>query len=91
MSQATVWASQGQLHRWVGHVLAVRSTASIIEVFHKGQRIASHPRSHNELFVTLPEHMPSAHRQHRQWSPGRFLNWAKQIGPATLEGQSSAN
>ena len=72
-------------HRWVGHVLAVRSSASVIEVFHKGQRIASHPRSHTELFVTLPEHMPSAHRQHREWSPGRFLNWAKQIGPATLE------
>jgi transposase len=72
-------------HRWVGHVLDVRTTAAVVEVFHKGQRIAAHPRSHKVPFSTLPEHMPSAHRQHREWSPGRFLNWAKQIGPATLE------
>jgi len=72
-------------HRWVGHVLDVRASASVVEVFHKGHRIAAHPRSHTKLFSTLPEHMPSSHRQHREWSPGRFLNWAGQIGPATLE------
>ena len=72
-------------HRWVGHVLDVRASATVVEIFHKGQRIAAHARSHKDLFSTLSEHMPSAHRQHREWSPGRFLNWAKQIGPATLE------
>jgi len=72
-------------HRWVGHVLDVRASASVVEVFHKGQRIAAHPRSYTKLFCTLPEHMPSSHRQHREWSPGRFLNWAGQIGPATGE------
>ena len=72
-------------HRWVGHVLDVRASASVVEVFYKGQRIAAHPCSHTKLFSTLPEHMPSSHRQHREWSPGRFLNWAGQIGPATLE------
>ena len=72
-------------HRWVGHRLDLRASAAVVEVFHKGQRIASHPRSHTKLFSTLPEHMPSSHRQHREWSPGRFLNWAQQIGPATLE------
>ena len=71
-------------HRWVGHRLEVRATAAVIEVFHKGARIASHPRTYTERFITLPEHMPSAHRQHREWSPGRFLNWAHKIGPATL-------
>jgi transposase len=72
-------------HRWVGHRLEVRATAAVIEVFHKGRRIASHPRTYTERFITLPEHMPSAHRQHREWSPGRFLNWAQKIGPATLK------
>jgi transposase len=72
-------------HRFIGQVLEVRASASVVEVFHKGQRIASHPRSHTQLFSTLPEHMPSSHRQHREWSPGRFLNWAQPIGPATLE------
>jgi len=69
----------------------VRASASIVEVFHKGQRIAAHPRSHTKRFSTLPEHMPSSHRQHSEWSPGRFLNWAGQIGPATGEGQSNAS
>jgi transposase len=72
-------------HRWIGHVLDVRASATVVEVFHKAQRIAAHPRSHTKPFSTLPEHMPSSHRQHREWSPGRFLNWAGQIGPATLE------
>ena len=72
-------------HRFIGHVLDVRTSAGVVEVFHKGQRIAAHPRSHAKLFSTLPEHMPSSHRQHREWSPGRFLNWAGQIGPATGE------
>ena len=72
-------------HRWVGHVLDMRSTATVIEVFRKSQRVASHPRSHKGGFTTLPEHMPSSHRAHQQWSPGRVLNWAKDSGPATLE------
>ena len=29
--------------------------------------------------------MPAAHRKHQQWTPGRFLNWAQAIGPATRE------
>ncbi len=27
--------------------------------------------------------MPKAHRKHMEWTPGRFLNWATQIGVAT--------
>jgi len=27
--------------------------------------------------------MPKAHRQHLEWTPGRFLNWALTIGPHT--------
>ncbi len=72
-------------HRWVGRVLDVRASATMIEIFHKGKRIATHPRVPKGGFSTLAEHMPKSHRQHRQWSPGRFLNWAQQIGPCTLE------
>jgi transposase len=72
-------------HRWVGQMLDVRATATTVEVFHKGQRVASHPRARKRGFSTLPEHMPKSHREHREWSPGRFLNWAREIGPCTLE------
>ncbi|RCN59080.1 hypothetical protein C4900_04925 [Acidiferrobacter thiooxydans] len=34
-------------------------------------------------FTTLAEHMPEAHRRHREWTPGRLLRWAHSIGPKT--------
>lgn len=72
-------------HRLVGQVLEVRLTHAVVEVFHKGQRVAAHPRHAPGRFSTLAEHMPKRHRAHRDWSPGRFLAWAKDIGVATLE------
>ena len=70
-------------HRFVGHVIEVRATTSTIECFHKGQRIASHPRARSGGFTTCAEHMPRAHRGHLEWSPSRFLHWAAAIGPST--------
>jgi transposase len=72
-------------HALVGQTLEVRLSASTVEVMHKGKRVATHLRHGKERYVTLAEHMPKSHREHRQWSPGRFLNWAKEIGPATLQ------
>ncbi|WP_045366611.1 IS21 family transposase [Mycoavidus cysteinexigens] len=77
-------------HQWVGHEVEVRITAGIIECFHQGKRVASHPNvaSHlipsvNNHHTTLAEHMPKSHQAHRQWSPGRLLNWGESIGEAT--------
>ena len=70
-------------HRYVGQRLDLRATATTIECFDKGQRIASHPRSRSGGFTTQAEHMPAAHRKHQDWSPSRFLRWAKSIGPST--------
>lgn len=51
-----------------------------------GRRIASHVRSRIPSgYSTLAEHMPAAHRAHREWPPGRFLRWAEDIGPATRQ------
>ena len=72
-------------HHLVGERLDVRFSATWVEVFHKGRRVASHPRSPKGGFTTVPEHMPQLHRKHLQWTPGRFLNWAQEIGPCTLE------
>ena len=69
-------------HRFVGQVLEIRATASTLECFHKGQRIASHPRARGGGFTTCAEHMPRAHRAHQDWSPSRFLRWAAAIGPS---------
>jgi transposase len=71
--------------RLVGQALEIRVTAEIVEVFHKGDRVASHARSHRGGFTTCSEHMPSSHRAHQEWSPRRFLNWAGNIGPSTYK------
>ena len=72
-------------HALVGHTLELRLTATTVEVLHKGQRVAAHPRHGKGRFSTLTEHMPKSHQAHRDWSPGRFLNWASEIGPCTTQ------
>jgi transposase len=63
-----------------------RATASTVEVFHRGQRVASHARSYERArHTTVSEHMPKAHQQHSDWSPSRFARWASAIGPKTEE------
>jgi transposase len=61
----------------------VRATAFIVEILHRGQRVASHRREHGHGHTTIAEHMPSHHRQRSEWTPERLARWAEQIGPAT--------
>ena len=62
-----------------------RFTDGTVEVFHKGQRIASHMRSRvAHKHTTIPQHMPSSHRRYAEWSPARMLREAEKIGPATI-------
>ena len=72
-------------HALVGQVLDLRVTATAVEVMHKGKRVASHARHGQGRYSTLTEHMPKSHQAHRDWSPGRFLNWAADIGPCTAQ------
>ena len=61
----------------------VRVCGVIVEIFHKGQRVASHPRCPGRRsHVTLPDHMPSAHRRHADWTPARVLAQAVKLGPS---------
>lgn len=64
--------------------LDVRLTGSVVEVLHKGQRVASHTRSPQAWkHTTITEHMPKSHQKHLEWTPKRLLNWGESIGPAT--------
>lgn len=73
-------------HRLVRQKLDVRMSASTIECFCNGTRVAAHARSPlRGRHTTLAEHMPDAHRKHAEWSPGRLLNWAGTIGVATRD------
>ena len=68
----------------VGQECDIRVTAGVVEVFHKGRRVTSHPRSARvRSFTTLREHMPESHRRHAEWTPARITAWAERTGPST--------
>jgi transposase len=62
----------------------VRLTDGTIEVFHRGKRVASHPRSFTRgQASTTNEHRPASHKAYLQWTPSRIISWAQETGPAT--------
>lgn len=64
----------------------VRVSASTLEVFYKGERIASHVLCTGKgNFRTEPEHLAPAHRKHMEWTPERLISWASRIGPQAQE------
>jgi len=70
----------------VGQELEARITTAVIELLHRGQRVASHVRNGRVGgFTTTPAHMPAAHRAQMEWTPQRLIHWGTSIGPATAE------
>lgn len=68
----------------VRQALEARLTATTVECFHRGTRVASHPRSAVKgHHTTLAEHMPRAHRHYADWTPQRLIAWAERSGAAT--------
>jgi len=66
--------------------LDIRMTASVMEVFRKGERVATHVRSYVKGgYTTVKEHMPPSHRYYAEWNPARFIQWAGNIGQATSQ------
>jgi len=73
-------------HSLVKREIEVRLTATAVEFFHHSKRVASHVRSSQRgAHSTQADHMPRAHRAHLEWTPGRFLTWASEIGPQTRD------
>ena len=62
--------------------LWVRLTARTVEVFHIGQRVASHVRtSGNGQHTTQRDHMPAHHKFREDWTPQRIRARAARVGP----------
>jgi len=68
----------------VHELVEVRSTPTTVEIFHRGQRVASHlrARGHGHT-ITIAEHRPRSHQAHLEWTPSRMTHWAQSIGPHT--------
>ncbi len=61
----------------------VRVSGATVEIFHRGKRVASHARDPGRRsHVTAPDHMPSSHRRHAEWTPARMLACAEKLGPS---------
>jgi transposase len=71
-------------HSLGGEQVELRVTATTLEAYDRGQRVATHLRSASRgHHTTVAEHMPKAHQQHLKWTPSRLINWAGTIGPQT--------
>jgi len=69
----------------IREIVEARITGATVEIFHKGQRIASHAFSPvRNRHTTIIEHMPSAHRRYAEWTPARMMDAATEIGPAAV-------
>jgi len=68
------------------HQVDIRYTALTVEIFHRGQRVASHARSYKPgLHTTVNEHRPKSHQRYLEWTPQRLVHWAATVGPSTAE------
>ena len=69
----------------IREMVEARITSATVEIFHKGQRVASHAFSAvRNRHTTITEHMPSAHRRYAEWTPAKMMTEAASIGPAAI-------
>lgn len=65
----------------------IRFTQTTVEIYHQHKRIASHARAlslfNKGRHSTIKDHMPKAHQEYLEWTPGRFISWAGKVGEAT--------
>lgn len=61
-----------------------RLTATTVEIFHRGVRIASHVRTDRRGGqTTVDAHRSPAHQAVQGWDAARLLDWATRVGPHT--------
>jgi len=69
-------------HQLLKQKLWARITSRTVEVYFKGQRVASHTRtSGNRQHSTIRDHMPAHHQFRIDWSPERIRRQAARVGP----------
>jgi transposase len=66
-----------------GNVVEMRISQDLVEIFHRGERVAVHPRRYGfPGYSTLPEHMPENHRAFLEGSLKGVLERSQAMGPA---------
>lgn len=74
-------------HALVGERVEIRATATVVEILHRGTRIAVHARSYDRrgTAIIVEEHRPRTHREYGKWPPERVVAWAATVGPRVGE------
>jgi len=76
-------------HTYARQSVEIRASERMVEIFPQGKkaikdRIACHVRCDNKSgYSTQNAHMPDNHRWKHNWSPDRFISWARKTGPQT--------
>ena len=72
-------------HDLIRQQLWARLTATTVEIFRGGKRVACHRRAApgDRGATTLNDHMPASHRRHAELTPQMLRERAARIGPAT--------
>lgn len=73
-------------YQLVGQMLEARFNSRTVEIFYRGERVASHVRASPDYrHSVLADHMPKSHRAHVEWTPSRIIHWAGTVGEATAQ------
>ena len=74
-------------YEFIKRKVDVRITDTVIEIFYKHNRIASHRRlfGRKGQYSTVTEHMPKDHQKYLEWDGDRFRRWAERIGTNTCK------
>jgi len=73
-------------HTLIHQQVEIRASERMVEIFHKGQQVAIHPRSRTTgRFSTRSEHMPDNHRFVFGLNADWLLRQAQEIGPQTFQ------
>lgn len=74
-------------YKYLGFKVFVAYSNQSVSIYYKGIQIALHPKLHfSGQTSTLNEHMPANHQYaNEKINPGKYLNWAKDIGISTLQ------
>jgi hypothetical protein len=68
-------------YRFIGKQTQIHYTNSWVEVYYNSERIAIHKRNRARgVYITIKEHLSSAHQAYKDWSPEYFKTLAKKHG-----------
>ena len=70
-------------HHYVGEKLELHAGETLIQIYFKGNLIASHARIVGFGISTIDAHMPPRHYHHQKWTPDILLKRALVIGTHT--------